>query len=159
MDEWIETTSCRVDGHCSWSGRAMAKGLSELPCDTQSSEFPPEDSAFQPVCGCLGGCDAFLCAAIVSSTPPSKTPKKYRFCKNWRIVPLRASTHLPTHKCVDPVSIWKNLFFRVKRPTIVPKKMDWKQGVEWPLKHPKSLGTRKFSGTEFRNSGGALLPT
>jgi len=43
-------------------------------------------SAFRAVCGCLGGCDAFLCAAIASLTTPPKTLEKTCFFQNRQIV-------------------------------------------------------------------------
>ena len=66
------------------AGRAAARGSCRAPPEVQ---VPCLRSVFRAVCRCLGGCDAFLCAAKrrrLLDPPPPNMPKKYVFLKNRR---------------------------------------------------------------------------
>ena len=80
----------------------------QLPRATRSPKFqlPFLGTVFRAVCGCLGGCDAFVCAAIAALTTPSKTPKKHIFFK------IGGSSHKSTYQCVDPNCVVKEEYFR-----------------------------------------------
>jgi len=82
-----------------------------------------------------------------------KTPRTYTyFTRN-----SDQQIYACVDSCDDRTSIWKNVFFGVKRGTIVKIAMTWKQSIKRPVTHPNSMKMRKSSdwNSELRVARGS----